>query len=124
MEVSPGDLIDRFSIVKLKMENVDRNFFAKEFQELEEEINSINISKKLKQQWVSDFYHINSQIWLLESRIEKLADDWNLEEIGRTALRIRRLNNQRTRMKNKIAKECGIGFLDKKRFYFRKRLPF
>lgn len=108
MEISKGDLIDRYSIVKLKSERteVDCN---DEFTALAEEISKTDGLVD----FVQELYIVNGMIWDLESDIRKGKEgELGLEEVGRRAITIRELNGKRVAIKNKVNTIHNSGFTE------------
>jgi hypothetical protein len=118
MEISPSDIADRYTIVRLKIEMTKNNMFRKEYDALEKEIKSLKKRGLLKSAWISELYSINSKIWVLEGQIGDLASKKpNFRKIGTLAMEARKLNSKRTDIKCKISKAIRQGFLDEKMFY-------
>lgn len=110
MEISKGDLVDRFSIVKLKSERTDVDCSA-EFTALVIEINKT----EGLMQYVEELYTVNGMIWDLESDIRRGKEgELGLEEVGRRAIAIRELNSKRVASKNKINTFYNSGFIETK----------
>ena len=108
MEISKGDLIDRYSIIKLKLERteVDCN---DEFTALAEEISKADSLVD----FVQELYIINGMIWDLESDIRKGKEgELGLKEVGRRAIDIRELNGKRVAIKNKVNTIYNSGFTE------------
>jgi hypothetical protein len=108
MEMPIDELIDKATIFKLKSEKVGDKFKAA-FDAYMSELKDIDTSD-----WFDKLYKLNSELWDEEA---KLADEENLEEAGRIALRIRKLNNQRVDIKAEIVRAFGSGFEDSKHYY-------
>lgn len=110
MIISIGDIVDRYTICKLKSERLDLD--------LSEEINQLTSEIDLYDNlndYVGSLYEVNGRIWDLESDIRKGNEDiLGLEEIGRRALMIRDLNNIRVSLKNEINSNLGQGFIEYK----------
>lgn len=113
MEVPLSEVLDRLSILKLKLERIG--------EEVKGEYNAYNKALRefkkrgtnIKEDWLERLYEINSGIWDLEFDIRRGKEgELGLEEIGRRAIKIRELNKQRISLKNKIAEETGFGFKD------------
>lgn len=110
------ELLDRWSILKLKIErikephlNLEMEAYQKALDEFEEK--GIEIKKK----WLDELYDLNKQIWDLESDIRNgKEEELGLEEVGRRAILIRETNKKRITVKNKIVEESGHGFKDVK----------
>ena len=69
----------------------------------------------VKSEWIFWLKEINSKIWDLEADLRNGKEEQlGFEEIGKRAIKIRDWNNKRVALKNKIAKESGHGFIDRK----------
>lgn len=110
MKMPIGDIVDRYSICKLKSERLDLDNI-KELKELNDEIikyNDIDL-------FIDKLYKINGKIWDLESDIRKGNEKLlGLEEIGKRALKIRDFNNIRVSIKNDINSKYNEGFIEVK----------
>jgi hypothetical protein len=71
VEVSDGDLVDKYTIVKIKSERVkDESKLTNinnELVYLQEILETMNVSEQL----VTDLYNINCLIWEIEDKIRK-----------------------------------------------------
>lgn len=95
------ELVDRYCIAKLKYDKLGNNkdeleFYQEQMKHIDLELISSHLSK---------LYDVHSRVWELEDdfkkyRVESLYD---LEEIGRRALTIRTIMEERYILKNKIA---------------------
>lgn len=107
MIVSPGDIFDKWSILRMKVRLTDE--VIEEFEEYEEEVGLLNRPMILG--WVADLIEANSKMWMLEASIRQELSDGNeklsLEEVGRRALQIRDLNKKRIEAKNAINRYFG-----------------
>lgn len=99
------ELVDRFCIAKLKHKKTqganqaELDFYTSHMQEYD--VNTV--SNELDQ-----LYNIHENIWNLESALKSgLEHQLTLEEIGRRAIEIRNLNNQRIQLKNAMAEKFG-----------------
>jgi hypothetical protein len=111
MEISLGDLADRYSILKLKLERTDAPC-QKEFDDITRELKA---SDNLKE-FLDKLYVVNGKIWDLESDIRKGKEEiLGLEEVGRRAIAIRNLNNLRVALKNEINTTFNSGYIEYKR---------
>lgn len=110
MEIAIGDIIDRYTICKLKSErgNID---MSEEMNKLSEEMNKFpNLEN-----YVNQLYKINGDIWDLESDIRQGKEDTlGLEEVGRRSIKIREHNNKRVGIKNVINSITKTGFIETK----------
>lgn len=117
----PGDIIDRLSIARLKVERIKESENKKEFEyfktgldELVEEYR--NTSNNINWYSASDYiYDINSIIWRLESDLRRGNLDHDMRACGDRAVLIREVNKLRVNFKNFINNMVGEGFIDKKK---------
>jgi hypothetical protein len=110
MKISIGDIVDRFTICKLKSERLSLDLS----QEMDELTSEINVYSNLGE-FIDKLYEVNGNIWDLESDIRKGNEAiLGLEEIGRRALKIRDFNNIRVSLKNEVNSTFGEGFIEYK----------
>ena len=114
MEMPLAEVLDRLSILKLKIERINEPHLKKEQESFNIAIQEFkNNGIKIKDEWLNELYIVNAKIWDLESDIRKGKEgELGLEEVGRRAILIRNLNRERVALKNKIIEETGIGFKD------------
>lgn len=140
MEMPLAEVVDRYSILKLKLERLAgqnnkelESTIKKELSVLaspqdkglksiiEKELSAYDnvlreFEKKgviVKPEWIDRLYEINGRIWDLEADIRQGKEDkLGLEEVGRRALKIRGINRERIEAKNLITKESGSGFFE------------
>lgn len=112
-----GDVIDRWSISKLKAERIGNKENIREYQSFEE--GRKYLQKKYLNMYIDDFfkhiYNINVMIWDLEADLRQGKLDGVLSEVGRRAIEIREHNNLRVQVKNIINKLTHTGFQDIKK---------
>lgn len=106
MQMSIGDIVDRYNICRLKSErgHIDTSI---EFGELSIEV--------LKYEgilpYIDQLYELNGKIWDLEADIKTENEKTlGIEEIGRRAIQIRDLNNVRNAVKKEINLKYNEGF--------------
>ncbi len=125
-----GDILDRWSISKLKYERIGTEENDREYHAFKESIEKAekkypNIELELFKELM---YAINATIWSLEAAIKgdkeilpnphHLDDDLNrkvLASIGKNTILIRNVNSFRVKLKNIINKLCKTGFQDIKK---------
>jgi hypothetical protein len=117
MEISPAEIIDRISIVRLKIERIRLPELNKEFQALK---NALEDFKKkgilMKEEWTEELYRINKEEWdLLEQMNNERKKGNNYEKIGRIYLQTEEVNKRRAEAKNRIIEETGEGFKEIKK---------
>lgn len=116
MEMPLPEILDRMSIVKLKIERIGEPHLKKEFTEYEKAVKEFE--KKgvtIEPFWLKELCDLNGKIWDLEADIRKGKEgELGLEEVGRRAIVIRELNKKRISVKNEIVEKTGLGFRDVK----------
>ena len=114
METPLAELIDRYSIMRLKVERIGDSYLNNELEVIRHSINKYKERGILvSEEWIQKLYEINGKMWDLEYDIRKGKEgELGLEEVGRRALLIRDLNKQRISVKNGIAEITGSGFND------------
>jgi hypothetical protein len=115
------ELIDKRSIIQLKIERIedeeDKRRLEKEFRDytlaIEEYVGEGACSSEKVSEWHRRLYEAKGTTWDLEVNIRKgQTCNMPLEEIGRTAIKIRESNGIRVRIKSEIVKTTGIGYRD------------
>lgn len=110
MEIAIGEIIDRYSICRLKSERGGIDM-SDEMNQLSAEMNKF----EGLEQYAEELYVINGNIWTLESDIRKGNEAiLGLEEVGRRAIKIREFNNERIKVKNIINSKTKTGFVETK----------
>ena len=130
MRRDAGDIIDRYSIAKLKHERIGTKDNKREHDSFVLEFNEL--CKTYPTYDWNQFFHmmlnINDFIWQLESGLKSgkeklknsnyLFDEKNndaLAKIGTSTILIRNFNSLRVSLKNIINKLVGEGFMDIKK---------
>ena len=115
------ELIDKRSIIQLKMERIPirKEELKGEYEDYTESIleyETDNITSPMDVvEWHEELYKINGQIWDLEGDIRAGKEgELGLEEVGKRALAIRDLNSERILVKRDIVARTGIGYKDVK----------
>lgn len=116
MRMPLPELLDRLSILTLKIQRIGEPHLQLEYDEVVTAIEEFELENILvKEEWFVSLLHINQTIWDLEAAIRQgKEDDLGLEEVGRRALLIRDTNKCRVSIKNTITQETGSGFIDVK----------
>jgi hypothetical protein len=118
MELQPSELIDRMSIVKLKIERIGEPHLKGEFEEYKKAISDLKRQGIIiKDEWFNELYEINGKIWDLDFKVRNLVDkkienisDEEFEKIGRNAIVIGEYMKERDSVKNVITAETNKGF--------------
>ena len=110
MEMPLSEILDRYSITKLKSERTTEDV-EKELFTYEEEINNLKYRGKYEEiiVFINKLYEINGKLWDSEGDIRK-GKNLPLEEIGKLALRTRDLNCIRNGIKAEIVDTFSEGF--------------
>lgn len=101
------ELVDRFVIAKVKWNRTQQN--AEELQWYQKQIELFDITKI--SQHLAELEVIHNAIWNLEAELKSNQEkNLSLEEIGKRAIEIRNLNNQRIKLKNQTAEllNCNV----------------
>ena len=115
------ELLDKRSIIQLKIERInddeDRKKLIKEFSDytfgIAKYIDEKICTREQIEEWHQKLYDSNGKIWDLETNIRKgQISVMSLEEVGKTAIKIRESNGVRIRIKSEIVKTVGIGYED------------
>lgn len=131
MDRDIGDIIDRWSIARLKFERGSQDeerekefiAFQKSYDEIKKKYNNINIEDLAQM-----LYIINGYIWMFESGLKSGKQDLpephyifdprnekSLAKLGIIAIETRYINSLRIMIKNYINKLTHTGFQDIKR---------
>lgn len=109
MEMPLSELIDRYTILKLKSERTDLDVLdqlALYKNEIPENLNA----------YVDQLYDINGKCWDLEAAIRQgKEEELGLAEVGRRTIILRDMNKIRVKIKNDITEITGQGIKEIKR---------
>lgn len=110
LKVSIGDIVDRYTICKLKSErgHIDN---TKELCDLSAELKYYDGIEP----YVEQLYKLHGEIWDLEGDIRRGNEEiLGLEEVGRRALQLRDMNKIRISIKNEINSKYHEGYMEVK----------
>ncbi|MEC7864636.1 MAG: hypothetical protein VX890_01815 [Pseudomonadota bacterium] len=110
MKMPISEILDRYTITKLKSERTNENV-TDELQTYKRELNNPVYARKSKQikSFIDRLYRVNGKLWETEGDIRK-GIDMPLEEVGRLALKVRDLNIKRNEIKAEIVDTFSEGF--------------
>ena len=120
MKMPISEIIDRYTITKLKTERTDEDV-SDELTSYRTEIDRYNIDVE---KYIDRMYEINGTLWNYETQMRKLMDSRNgtgpivdandlpLVEIGKLALLVRDINGTRNGVKSEIVEKFSEGFKD------------
>jgi hypothetical protein len=117
MKITPAEIIDRMSIVKLKIEKIGNPKFNEEFEALKGALDEFKREGiEIKEEWFNEIYETNKEEWnLLEQMNEERGGEKNFAKIGQIYLQTELVNKKRSEIKNKIIEETGKGFKEIKK---------
>lgn len=101
MQMQNGDVLDRLSIVLLKLAHADAAGRETVLVELKALWHALAEIGHIPMQF-TELIMVNAAIWELESDIRK-GKELGLEEVGRRALQIRDLNRKRVEIRNQLS---------------------
>ena len=131
MKMPISEIIDRYTITKLKTERTDEDV-SDELTSYRAEIDKYNIDVE---EYIDRMYDINGTLWNYETQMRKLMDSRNgtgpivdandlpLVEIGKLALLVRDINGTRNGVKSEIVEKFSEGFKDIKINYVKTDYP-
>ena len=110
MKMPLSEILDRYTITKLKSERTDEDV-SNELRTYKREIDSSDYVDRSNQiaSFIDRLYEINGELWDTEGDIRK-GVEMPLEEIGRLALKVRDLNCIRNEIKAEIVDTFSEGF--------------
>ena len=114
MKMPISEIVDRYTITKLKSERTDENVQ----EELDCYLDEINSYDANLDEYIEALYIANGKLWDTEGDIRK-GTDLPLEEIGRLALKVRDLNCDRNAIKAQLVEKFAEGFKELKINYLR-----
>lgn len=108
------ELVDRYCIAKLKFDKLGNN--KEELDFYTDQVKQIDLSKIEAE--LARLYQVHKSVWELEDdfkkyRVEKL---YSLEEVGRRALHLRDIMEERYYLKNIIAEKLNDPVKERKNY--------
>lgn len=102
--ISPGEIYDRISILKIKTEKIqDREKLVYVFEEYNRLKNYLMVEITDVKKLGEKLYKVNKKLWDLENTVRRLEKEKNFgEEFIEAARKIYKYNDQRAAIKNKI----------------------
>jgi len=110
MKMPLSEILDRYTITKLKSERTNEDVFD-ELRTYKREIDNPDYVERSNQivSFIDRLYGINGQLWDTEKDIRN-GVDMPLNEVGRLALKVRDLNCKRNEIKAEIVEAFAEGF--------------
>ncbi len=118
IEVSNGEIIDKLTIIQIKIERIKENSklinLRKEFEELKNAASRILSSND---PLYKALYDINCDLWEIEDHIRDLERKKNFgEDFIRTARSVYQKNDKRAVIKRKINIKTSSGLIEEKSY--------
>ena len=114
MKMSLSEIIDRYTITKLKSERTSENV-SEELNSYKNEMDKHN--QKETELFVEKLYKINGRLWDIETKAsreinsrETAPEDTDYAEIGKLAIDVREVNCERNGVKAEIVDFFSDGF--------------
>ena len=110
MKMPLSEILDRYTITKLKSERTNEDV-SDELRTYKREIDNpdyVEISNQIAS-FIDRLYGINGQLWDTEKDIRN-GVDMSLKEVGRLALKVRDLNCKRNEIKAEVVDVFAEGF--------------
>jgi len=119
IEVSNGELLDKLSILEIKLSRIPdplkKKNISKEFRILQEAAGSVLPSV---QSLYVDLLNINTRLWNIEDRIRELESGQQFDaEFVETARSVYHLNDERARIKTEIDVITGSELREEKSYH-------
>ena len=110
MKMPLSEILDRYTITKLKSERTNEDV-SDELRTYKKEIDNPDYVERSNHiaSFIDRLYRINGQLWDTEKDIRS-GVDMPLEEVGRLALKVRDLNCKRNEIKAEIVDAFAEGF--------------
>lgn len=115
MEIQPADLMDKMSILKLKIEKTGDSHLKKEYEEYKKALEEFQKQGvEIDPEWLLELYLANKEQWDIYSELnfEKNEEEIDYERIGRLYIAVEKSNKKRVAIKNEIVNVSGKGFRD------------
>lgn len=108
------ELVDRYCIAKLKYNKLGNNIEELNFYTEQIKLLDINLIKDE----LNELYVVHERVWEVEDDFKKyrVESKYDLEEIGRRALYVRNIMEERYILKNKMAEKLGDPVREKKQY--------
>ena len=102
--ISPGEIYDRVSILRIKTEKIqDRDKLVYVFEEYNRLNKYLTVEITPAKEEGEKLYKVNKKLWDLENTVRRLEKEKNFgEEFIETARKIYKYNDKRAAIKNKI----------------------
>jgi|TARA_Y100000310_G_scaffold339606_1_gene432796 hypothetical protein len=114
MEYSIPEIIDRISILSLKVKKKNNPGLLSELEEYDKELKRLENKSglKMKKNWLKRLNSVNLKMWDLFTVMEKAKEKSDYVEIGKIYIQLLILNRERTAIKNEIVDKTNDGFKD------------
>jgi hypothetical protein len=118
IEVSNGEIIDKLTIIQIKLERIkDKGKLFNLQREYDELINVSSTILSTSDQLYSALYEVNCELWDIEDRIRDLERKKNFgDEFVATARSVYFKNDKRSEIKREINIKTSSGLIEEKSY--------
>lgn len=114
IEIGPGELFDRFSILLIKFDRLYKKIREKELnaihtekEKLRKDVNKL-LYESIGEKYLTDIRKVNEKLWDLEEKVRWHERNQDFSEGFIEAARLIYItNDERSKLKNKINEICG-----------------
>jgi hypothetical protein len=118
IEVSNGEIIDKLTIIQIKLERIkDDSKLANLRREFEELKNATSKILSMEDPLYKSLYNVNCELWDIEDHIRDLErkNDFG-DDFVKTARSVYFKNDKRSEIKRKINIKTSSGFIEEKSY--------
>ena len=118
IEVSNGEIIDKLTIIQIKLERIKDEAKLKNLKkEFDELINASSSVLSTSDKLYKELYQVNSELWDIEDRIRDLERKKDFgEEFISTARAVYFKNDRRSELKREINIKTSSGLIEEKSY--------
>ena len=111
MDLPLADIIDRITILRLKIERTQSQDVKNELMECEKAVKEFESKGiKIKQEWLEELSKHNKDFWDQVIALKEAEKKLDFKEMGKMYIKQRIANKKRVELKNKITQETNTGF--------------
>ena len=118
IEVSNGEIVDKLTIIEIKLKHINDNSKQKNLQ-IEYEVLNAAVAKIIKKdhEYYKELLKINQELWDIEDRIRDLERDKDFgKEFVKVARAVYFTNDKRSEVKRQINELTGSKLVEEKSY--------
>jgi len=118
IEVSNGEIVDKLTIIEIKLKHINDNSKQKNLQ-IEYEVLNAAVAKIIKKdhEYYKELLKINQELWDIEDRIRDLERDKDFgKEFVKVARAVYFTNDKRSEVKRQINELTGSKLMEEKSY--------